>query len=144
MMILPFQPDHLTALSLQDAQSHLWGVVPADYGFWLRAQGNAYTFLIADRPVACCGLVQEWEGRAFAWALLSPAVRPVMGRLTRLVDRYFTMSPVRRIEAQVPEGFEQGHRWARLLRFENEGPMKHYLPDGGTAYRYARYQPCPP
>lgn len=138
MIAVPYIPEHLAALRAQPAQADFSLVGSPEYAQWLTRAGPAFSVFTADGLVAIAGLAEEWEGRAQAWAILSADVRPIMVSLTRAIDRYLSLSPYRRIEAQTPEGFTEGRRWLELLRFEAEGPMRNYTADGQTAIRYAR------
>lgn len=104
------------------------------------AFGNSWTALVGGRPIACAGLVEVWEGRAYAWALLATDVGPHLLAVTREIRSRLAATPCRRIEMAVADGFDAGCRWARLLGFycETPQPMRGYLPDGRAAWLYAR------
>lgn len=63
-----------------------------------------------------------------------------MLNLTRAAVRHMDAMALPRVEMYVEEGFDAGHRWARLLGFEleTERPMRNYLPGRRSAYLYAR------
>lgn len=138
MIVVPYQPHHLAALEMQPAQAAVAHTIPEGYDTWLHEVGPAFTVLGPAGVLALCGLAEEWEGRAQCWAMLSVHVGRNMLALTRAVRAHFDAAPYRRIEAQTPEDFQEGHRWLRLLGFACEGPMANYYPDGRTAIRYAR------
>ena len=90
--------------------------------------------------MACAGLVEVWEGRAYAWAILSDNAGPYMLPLTREIRSKLAAAPFRRIEMAVDADFDAGARWAEMLGFrcETPAPMAAYLPNGRAAYLYAR------
>ena len=103
-------------------------------------QGLAWTALVDARPICCAGLIEVWQGRAYAWALLSDSAGPHMLGLTREIRSRFLSQPFARIEMAVDADFEAGRRWAVLLGFklETPEPMAKFLPSGRDAYLYAR------
>lgn len=148
MRIRPFAPGDLLELAapagggLQAAQSYLSpGLTPA-IGEALRAGGLAFT--VEDdggRPVSSIGLVELWEGRALAWAIMSAgAGRHLLG-ITRAVRRFLAVSPWRRIEAGVECSFAAGHRWARVLGFKLEAERMASWSAGRDFALYARLRP---
>jgi hypothetical protein len=48
------------------------------------------------------------------------------------------LHPYKRIETSVATDFEQGHRWAQMLGFKNEGTMRCFTPQGMDCDLYAR------
>jgi hypothetical protein len=114
-----FHPEHLLSMEIQPAQRYM---AP-----WVTEEGAAglvgpwaFTCHLSGVPVACGGLSPVWASRAVAWAYLSPAVGPVMHSFTRGVRFLLESCPWERVEATVDLHFIAGHRWARLLGFEQE------------------------
>lgn len=99
---------------------------------------NSWTVLEDDIPVAAGGLIYVHDYRALAWAFVAPTA-PALP-LLRLARNHLDGQGFARIDAMVAEGYEQGHRWVRLMGFHAEGPpMRYYLPNGGTAQMYVRF-----
>lgn len=139
-MIVPYDPTHLHDLLLQPAQASL-GIPQMDpvYAAALGTGGPAYSCVDAyGRVLACAGLLEQWPGRAVGWALLSVAAGRRFVEIHRAVLRTFRLHPYRRIETAVAVGHLEGHRWARLLGFTQEGLMKAYTPQGEDSWLYAR------
>lgn len=133
--IVPFEPEHILLMDVQEAQRP-----EADQAQGLAAPfGYAWTGMADGVPVACAGLVEVWEGRAYAWALLSRHAGRWMSAIVRGLRRGLKATPFRRIEMAVAAGFVAGQRLAVLLgfRLETPAPMRQYLPDGQDAYLYA-------
>ena len=135
-IIVPFDVAHLQRLEIQDAQC-----IPKDqFQEALAAPfGQAWTGMVDDVPMACAGLVNVWEGRAYAWALLGKHSGPWMTKITKAIKRGLNSAPFNRIEMAVDSGFEAGQRWAVILGFklETPEPMRAYLPSGQSAYLYS-------
>ncbi len=133
--IVAFDPAHIDMLDVQDAQridAERRAVLSSDYG-------RAWTAEVDGEPIACAGLIEVWEGRAYAWALIGRNAGPWMAAITRAVRRALDVAPFRRVEMAVDATFEAGNRWALLLGFtrETDKPLRCYLPSG-DAYLYAR------
>jgi RimJ/RimL family protein N-acetyltransferase len=139
MKIVPFHPQHLEALILQPSQSLLAGYFKEGYGDALVKGGPSFTGVDDDgNVVGCSGVVEQWENRAIAWALLSDWSGKHFVKIHKAVKRFLDSTDYRRIEAFVDAEFEQGHRWVNMLGFEREGYMRSFNPDGRDAVLYAR------
>ena len=138
MIITRFRPEHLAALRLQPAQAS-FGQYMADleYGAKL-ANGHAFTGLDGNVVVGCAGLVEMWDNRAMAWALLGSNAGRHFVQIHRAVKGFFDQAQWRRIEATVDCEFKAGQRWIKLLGFEHEGRLHCYTPDGKDHDLFAR------
>lgn len=139
---VPFEPGHLRALDVQEAQKAVLGSIEQDgYGEHLHSLGPAGTLMAAGVPVACAGLMMVGEHRAVAWAILARDCAPRMRALHRAVSRFLETCGVRRVETVVLCDFEAGHRWARMLGFKMEAERMEAYDAAGNAYAlYARVQ----
>lgn len=140
MHLIPFEPAHLRFLVLQDAQSWMSPMLDKDYGEYLSKAGQCFTFQHQEKVLGCAGLVNMWENRAQAWSLLSKDAGQHFVGIFRAMLSFLNLQDIRRIEATVDAGFEQGHRMMRMLGFkiETPEPMRAYLPDGRDCHLYAR------
>lgn len=141
MIVTAFRPEHLKALQLQPSQAAFsLEIVKPGYAEMLQEGGPAFTAKDGDNVIACAGVAEVWTGRAMAWALISEqAGRHFLG-IHRAVDGFLKQAQYRRIEATVDDGFDQAHRWMRMLGFQCETPdgMPGFLPDGGRSFLYAK------
>lgn len=140
LTVVPFIPEHLKALRLQPAQAWLVPAMQADgYGEAFVQAGPAYTAIVDGRVVGCLGVAELWQGRCAAWALLAADIGAHFVAIHRAVRAFLTECGFRRIEAYVDVGFEQAHRWARLLGFklETPEPMEAFA-ENRSMYLYAR------
>ena len=137
MTVVPFQPFHLEILATQGVQAAQISHVPASYAKFERPPGPCVTAFNGDRVILCGGIVTTpecWIGQA--WAVLSKDAGKHMIWINRAVKRFMEMQDLKRIEATVDEGFFAGCRWARILGFEYEGPMRGFGPNGETHLRF--------
>lgn len=138
MEIVPLKASHIFDLRLQAAQAMFYEKFSAGYARALEEAGNGYTALVDGRPIACAGLVEQWEGRALAWALIAQDAGPYFVRVTRGVRRALDMAHWRRVEAHVDARFAAGIRWAEMLGFRAESVMEKFTPEGNDAFMYVR------
>lgn len=138
MEIKPFKASHLYDLQLQDAQAMFYERFSPQYGHALETAGNGWTAFYDGHPVACAGLVEQWEGRALAWALIAKDAGPHFVRITRAVRRALDVAQWRRVEAHVDAEFAAGIRWAEMLGFSVESKMRAFTPEGRDAFMFAR------
>lgn len=138
MNIVPFEPEHLRTLVLQDAQAWMGPMLQADYGESLKRSGPCFTALDGEQVLACAGVMRMWDNRDQAWALMGAESGRHFVAIYRGIRRFLDMHDTRRVEATVDSGFDAGHRLMRLLGFQREGCMRAYLPDGRDCDLYAR------
>lgn len=139
MQVVPYRAEHLDRLDLQEGQRYLTAHLPAELRKSLEGDFS-FTLLDGDEVICCAGLCEIWKGRALCWAYLADNIAPRrFAVLHKKVQRFLEVAPFDRIEATVDAGFEQGHRWVRLLGFQLEAPcMRRHRPDGGDSALYAR------
>lgn len=138
MHVIPFEPFHLRALVLQESQSWMGPMLKEDYGEALVKSGPCFTLEDSGRVIICAGLVNMWENRAQAWALISGDAGKNFTRIFRAMRSFIELQETKRIEATVDANFEQGHRLMKMLNFQYEGIMRAYLPDGRDVAMYGR------
>lgn len=139
MEIVPFKAEHIMQLQLQPRQgAFFYDDYSPEHGRLLEQHGEGYTAIVDGRPVACAGMVDQWRGRALAWALIGADAGPHFVRITRAVRRALDMAEWRRIEMQVDAEHGEAIRWARMLGFEVESKMRAFLPDGRDAFMFVR------
>lgn len=71
----------------------------------------SWTAWVDGKPVACCGICQDW-----AWAFLHWDLRRHMLPITRKVREVLNSYPGA-VLADIDESFPEGVRWAKLLGF---------------------------
>lgn len=138
MEIVPFRPEHLQTIILQDAQSWMGPMLKPGYGEALVQGGPCFTAIADGQVLACSGVIRMWDNRDQAWALISSQAGPHFIGIYRGMRRFLDMHDARRVEATVDADFLEGHRLMRMLGFQHEGLMRAYLMDGRDCDLYAR------
>lgn len=141
IVVTAFRPEHLRRLSLQPAQAQFSAeVIKPGYGDMLVSGGPSFTAMSGGEVLACAGIADVWEGRGIAWALVGERAGRHMLAIHRAVSGFLIQAPYRRIEAMVDAGFDEAHRWIKLLGFQCETPdgMRGFTPDGRDSFLYSR------
>ena len=139
MIVVPFEADHLSELLLQESQMMLQPMMKdVKYGLSLEKSGPAFSAVVDGEIIAALGILPQWTNRAIAWGLIGEKAPQHFLSLHKAVSRFLKLSEYRRIETSVASNFAEGHRWAQMLGFENEGTMKAFAPDGSDCDLYAR------
>jgi hypothetical protein len=138
MIVIPFEPEHLNFLELQERQKIFNEVIKnPQYGIDLKNTGVAWSMF--EESTLCCigsaGIINAGFGRGIAWALMSKDAKNHMVRITREVKK--RLIGFDRIE--ITTGFDEARRWAEILGFKCETPegMKNYM-GNETHYLYSR------
>lgn len=135
----PFKAGHLLYLTPQEEQraSHAH-VVHSGLGH-VYETGVALSAWKRNKCIGAAGMIPIWHHKAMAWAFLSDAAGSDMLAIVRKVRRTIALSHYKRVELTVAEGFEEGHRLAKLLGAvcETPEPMKFFGAEGGGEYMYA-------
>ena len=90
-MIVPFQPNHLREIEAQDTQdmySRQWNDL---YCEALPKSGPCFTLIKDGKIICCCGLCQQWEGRAIVWSIMSKHSGRYMLEITRATLSFFKL-----------------------------------------------------
>jgi RimJ/RimL family protein N-acetyltransferase len=125
--IVPYQARHLRSIALEPDQEALAKMLRrTDAANAVTQQGQCWTVLVADRPIACGGFEEPWEGRAIVWAVLSREAGSHMLAITRAVRRALAIHPAERIEAQAVASFRPAVRWLKLIGFEEECLLRKF------------------
>jgi len=141
---LPFHPSHLSRLELDRAAEVEFTSLD---NMKARAQEVAdakiaWTVFHDGNPALCFGINPYWPGMAEAWMIPSQYALDRGLRLTRGAKRFFdtigATLDLRRLQIVVCVDREKAVQWAEFLRFEREGLMRRYGPEGSDYYMYAR------
>lgn len=138
MIVVPFSPEHLSAIRFQEHQKLAISALELPYLAQLSGFGPTLTALADGHVIACAGIATPGFGIGTLWAVVSQDAGPHFIRLDRAVRRFLDIPKLRRIEASSEVNFDQGCRWLELLGFQSEGVMVKYGPNGEDHMRYAR------
>lgn len=140
MIVRPMVAEDIDRIELQSAQGYSCGTMET-YDFAPLIEANlAWAAEHDGEIVALGGFYVFWENRSVAWALISRTAGSVFPSLHKHVLKSINEwgKTCRRVEITVDVGFEQGHRWAKMLGFTVEGYLKAFRPDGGDVILYSR------
>lgn len=138
---VPFEPAHAARIRLQPRQKPATQLV-GDSHYELLARAPSIALLDGDEVLMCGGVFEVWPGRGIAWAMLAERIGHRMTACVRAVRRFFNEQAIARVEMDVEIDHAEGHRFARLLGFEQESPrLRRYYPDGGDGALYVRIAP---
>lgn len=88
------------------------------------------------------GSYRQWPGSAQLWAIFSYKTERHPLALTKICDALIIYAvkkqELRRVSLNVRASYERGNKFAKFLKFDLEGTMRSYLPDGEDANMYAR------
>lgn len=138
MIVIPFRPEHVAAMNLQEHQRLAVSVLTMDYIAQIAHAGPSITGLVNGRVMGCCGIASPGFGIGTLWAFVAQDSGPHFIRLDRCVRRLLEIPKLRRIEASAETDFRNGCRWLEMLGFQSEGVMRKYGPHGEDHMRYAR------
>jgi hypothetical protein len=142
MDIIPFKPEHITMIDVQQAQTSDDACVRRndDYGKWLATTGPAITGMVDGRVIFCVGKAKQWEGRHIIWSVLSKDAGKYLLRITKALRRILMIQEGEgRLELIVRADFKNGCDWASVLGFEQHHFEEKFLPDGADAWIYVRH-----
>lgn len=138
--IVPMKKFHLDRLHAQGAQEYVSAWITDDVKRELE-HGMSFAAVDGDRVLGCAGVVEYWNGRAAAWAILGSNLGRQFVAVHRAVKTFLDLSDYKRLEATTDIGFCNGHRWLEMLGFAQETErMPAYLPNGGDAAMYVRFK----
>jgi hypothetical protein len=153
LLVEPYQPAHMLAITMQAAQLPELSAVPGKLG-QAAAMGPAFTaFLVeprssiagsddATRPrrvVACAGLVVNHSRYATAWAVFAEGNgRSTWAGLVGSIRRVLAAADYDRVDMMVRDAFGAGHAFARRLGFSQCGLLRRYGEDGSDFAVYER------
>lgn len=139
--VVRYKPEFHEVLMEQEATKYFKPYFTREHMETITKHNYAFSVLTPEgKPLLCAGLIDCWDGRAQAWAVLDQKCKEYFLPMHNAVKRFLEVCPVKRIEATVRKDFKAGHRWARLLGFELETEtMKHFTPEGDTASMYVRF-----
>ena len=128
--VVPFEPWHLRELALQPSQLGLLSTLTIEHGCGLVQAGPSWSAMAGFDVIACAGVIEFWEGRAQAWALLSAQFPQHVKSVHRAVRQFLQGYDVARLECIVDPRDPRTVRWAEHLGFSYESTMPKYTPNG--------------
>ncbi len=144
LIFLPFSSIHLESLNLGEVDIQLLDNIDSlqERILGLEQHRCAWTIFYNGKPALSYGFEWKFTGNMEAWILpgrLSIEHGTLLSRgARRLFDKIGPYLGLRRLQIVVDVEREAAVRWAEFLKFEREGVMKKYGPEGHDYYMYAR------
>lgn len=135
---VPFAPEHAERIRLQPCQQ-AGHALSSPQAYRAMAAMPSFSVVDGDEVVMSGGIVELWPGRAICWALLAEHIGHRMTACVRATRKFLTSVTPHRLELDVQEGHEEGHRFARMIGFEKETErLRAFYPDGSDGTMYVR------
>lgn len=139
LIVEPLAAWHLIAMrqqrDIQDEQAQFQTFLTNDRAIEI-ASGVGYAGVRDGRVIGCAGVHehQERPGVAIAWALMTKNAGRSMIAATRRIAAFLDTCSYHRVEIYVRRDFEQGMRWARLLKMTCEAELLRKWDAEGNDY----------
>ncbi len=137
MNVIPFRPEHLAQINLQERQRRTISHMTTEWLQVLAQGGTAVSAVVDDRIIGSAGIVVQSVDLGFLWGAISQDAGRYFIHLHRAAIRLLEIPRLQRIEAVTEVDFQQGRRWLELLGFECEGRFSKDGPNGEDHFRYA-------
>lgn len=107
-------------------------------------KGKTVCVLFNGKPILAGGVMNLWHSVGEAWIVIAPEAAESGYRTAKSVREYFDLIILagcfRRVQCAVRSDFDVGIKFAKFLKFEEEGLMKKYDQDGFDYIRFARIE----
>lgn len=137
--VMRFQKEHVRHIKQQDrdlVENADFAI--EDYGSFEQLK-HSYSIEVAGKIVACCGVVDLWNERGEAWALIDRDCKSHFLAVFKSMKTILKTVEIKRVEAAVRYDFSAGHKLVQLLGFELEArQMRKYGITGEDYSLYAR------
>lgn len=104
----------------------------------MEGMGTNWTIALDGTPLMCGGTLMQWPGRHIAWAYLNQHTGKHMHYITRRTREYVARAKGR-VEITVRADYEKGHRWAKMLGFNEELFLTAFGPQGEDHIGYVMF-----
>ena len=142
--IVPFRWYHPRSMRLRDFELKSYVDVP-NYETQLRyyeAAQHSHTALLRGEMVASFGVHEVWPGVGEGWLITSHQVAHYPITLTRMTRRYLDIAArelqLHRLQITCNVNNQLAVRWASRLKFDREGLLRRYGPDGSDYIMLSR------
>tara|TARA_R100001510_G_scaffold54772_1_gene57846 strand:+ start:1532 stop:2014 length:483 start_codon:yes stop_codon:yes gene_type:complete len=142
--LVPFRWYHLKAMRMREDNTDMFVYIPDFETRIMIFDGapNCHTAIADGNIVACWGAQELWPHVAECWLFTSTHFNSYPISATRGADRYFNQLAIslklKRLQLTVNSKNSLAVRWAKRLRFETEGLMRSYGPDGSDYFMTSR------
>jgi len=144
MQLVPFVREHLVDLA-EDDEGNPGRQLVGDWKSMVDrsiAPELSWSGIHNGHLVGCGGIIPIWDGVAECWLVggwrLGTHRLSAVRALTATLARQVKEQQLRRLQAVVRADWDEAVRFVEFLRFEREGLLRGYGPDGSDHYVYAR------
>lgn len=144
VVALPFHASHIQRIQLNEFDRRIFNSMPDidDRIQAIQEFKSAWTIFYKRNPLLVMGMDYKYERNYESWLLLGDRSYEHGTLLSRGAKRFFDkIGPrlnLRRMQIVVNVNHKAAVRWAEFLRFNREGVMSKYGPEGADYYMYAR------
>lgn len=144
MHLVPFVREHLVDLA-EDDEGNPGRQLVGDWKSMVDrsiAPELSWSGIHNGHLVGCGGIIPIWDGVAECWLVggwrLGTHRLSAVRALTATLARQVKEQQLRRLQAVVRADWDEAVRFVEFLRFQREGLLRGYGPDGSDHYVYAR------
>lgn len=144
VIALPFHPSHMDRIVVNPVDRRVFDSLPdIDERLQFIAQHKcAWTLFYEGEPALVMGLEYKFPSNYEAWLVPGEPCYAHGTLLSRGAKRFFDKIGAKmnllRLQIVVNVDHERAVKWADFLRFNREGVMAKYGPEGADYYMYAR------
>jgi hypothetical protein len=141
---MPFHPSHINRIGINKFDQEIFKSLPdIETRLQLVFEARcAWTLFYRGNPALVMGLEYRYPTNYEAWLLMGNTAYKHGLLLSRGAKRFFdnigSRLNLRRMQIVVNVHNKTAVRWAEFLRFNREGLMSQYGPEGADYYMYAR------
>ena len=144
MHLVPFVREHLVDLA-EDDEGNPGRQLVGDWKSMVDrsiAPELSWSGIHNGHLVGCGGIIPIWDGVAECWLVggwrLGTHRLSAVRALTATLARQVKEQQLRRLQAVVRADWDEAVRFVEFLRFQREGLLRGFGPDGSDHYVYAR------
>jgi hypothetical protein len=144
LIVLPFHRSHIDRLGLAEYDAMSIETLESKELLFQGMEDSEYSFTVFYnlQPMLSFGFDVKWTGVAEAWMFTGKVGREhgiILSRGARRVfDKIGPALDLRRMQIVVSVDRSDAVNWARFLKFEEEGRLKSYGPEGADYLMFAR------
>lgn len=143
--VIKFDPLHLALIQAREFEARemeLCEDIQARGRLYQEA-GPAFTGMVGEEIMFCCGLIKLWPGVYELWAVTTPLVACLPLTFHRAIKYGFgklrTVTGLWRVQTAIHVDHLVSQKWIQKLGLRFEGERPGYGPDKATYFGYGRF-----
>ncbi len=140
-----FSPSHLFFYEMNEIEKRIWFATDQPLAAMERqaGMGPCITLMSGGRPFVSWGIILLTKTSAEMWLaadeeLLRDNSRPFLRIARRTLDEIGPAMGLLRVQFTIAKGYHDGIRFAEWLKFETEGTLRRFAPDGSDCLIMSR------